>query len=63
MFLPAEIILILGHFAPVFTQPTYQKALVLVIGTILTKGGGRSRVRCVRWAKRKIETGPSIIRC
>jgi DDE superfamily endonuclease len=38
MFLPAEIIPILAHFAPVFTAPTYQKALVLVVGTILAKG-------------------------
>jgi len=38
MFLPAEIILVLAHFAPAFTQPTYQKAIVLVIGTMLAKG-------------------------
>ena len=38
MFLPAEIIPILAQFAPVFTAPTYQKALVLVVGTILAKG-------------------------
>ena len=29
---------ILAQFAPVFTAPTYQKALVLVVGTILAKG-------------------------
>ena len=38
MFLPAEIIPILAQFAPVCTAPTYQKALVLVVGTILAKG-------------------------
>ena len=38
MFLPAEIIPILAQFAPVFTAPTYQKALLLVVGTILAKG-------------------------
>lgn len=38
MFLPAEIIPVLAHFTPVFTQPTYQKALVLVVGTVLAKG-------------------------
>jgi hypothetical protein len=38
MFLPAEIIPILAHFAPAFTTPTYQKALLLVIGTLLAKG-------------------------
>ncbi len=38
MFLPAEIILVLAHFAPAFKQPTYQKVLVLVVGTILAKG-------------------------
>ena len=38
MFLPAEIIPVLAHFAPAFTAPTYQKALVLLIGTLLAKG-------------------------
>ena len=38
MFLPAEIMPVLAHFAPVFTAPTYQKALVLIVGTILAKG-------------------------
>lgn len=38
MFLPAEIIPLFESFRPVFTEPTYQKALVLVIGTVLTKG-------------------------
>jgi hypothetical protein len=38
MFLPTEIIPVLVHFAPVFTAPTYQKALVLIVGTILAKG-------------------------
>ncbi len=38
MFLPAEIIPVLAHFAPAFTQPTYQKVVVLVVGTLLTKG-------------------------
>jgi hypothetical protein len=38
MFLPEEIITVLNHFQPVFTQPTYQKTVVLVIGVILTRG-------------------------
>lgn len=38
MFLPAEIILVLGHFAPAFTQPTYRKVAVLVVGRLLAKG-------------------------
>jgi hypothetical protein len=38
MFLPGEIIPVIAHFAPAFTQPTYQKVQVLVIGTILAKG-------------------------
>ena len=38
MLLPAEIIPVLAHFAPAFTAPTYQKALLLVVGTILAKG-------------------------
>jgi hypothetical protein len=38
MFLPAEIILVLAHFAPAFTQPTYRKVVVLVVGTLLAKG-------------------------
>lgn len=38
MFLPAEIIPILECFRPAFTEPTYQKAIVLLIGTVLCKG-------------------------
>ncbi len=38
MFLPAEIISVLSHFAPAFSQPTYEKAVVLVVGSILAKG-------------------------
>jgi len=38
MDLPAEIIPVLAHFAPACTTATYQKAHVLVIGTILAKG-------------------------
>jgi hypothetical protein len=38
MFLPADIIPLLESFRPVFTEPTYRKALMLVVGTILSKG-------------------------
>lgn len=38
MFLPAEIIPVLECFVPAFREPTYQKGLVLVIGTLLSKG-------------------------
>jgi hypothetical protein len=38
MFLPAAIIAVLAQSAPAFTTPTYQKALVLVVGTILAQG-------------------------
>lgn len=38
MFLPEEIITVFNHFRPAFSQPTYQKAIVLVIGTILARG-------------------------
>ncbi len=38
MFLPTEIIHVLAHFAPAFTQPTYRKVVVLVVGTLLSKG-------------------------
>ena len=38
MALPAEIIPVLAQFAPAFTTPTYQKALVLIVGLILAKG-------------------------
>lgn len=34
----AEIIQLLAAFAPAFTQPTFQKAVVLVYGTILAPG-------------------------
>ena len=38
MFLPAEIITVLAHFQPAFSQPSYQKVVVLLIGTILARG-------------------------
>src|SRR3712207_4173185 len=38
MFRPVEIIPVLAHFAPAFSEPTYQKAVVLVVGTLLAKG-------------------------
>ena len=38
MLLPTEMIPVLAQFAQVFSAPTYQKALILVIGTILAKG-------------------------
>ena len=38
MFLPAEIIPLLECFRPVFTEPTYQKVISLVVGAILSKG-------------------------
>jgi hypothetical protein len=53
MFLPAEIIPILAQFAPVFTAPTYQKALLLVVGTILAKGRRTVTSACGRWATPK----------
>ncbi|NWJ47594.1 MAG: transposase [Chloroflexi bacterium] len=38
MFLPTEIITVLGHFRPHFTRPTFQKMLLLFSGVILTRG-------------------------
>lgn len=38
MFLPAEIIPVLMHFQPAFTERTYQKAVELIIGTLLARG-------------------------
>lgn len=38
MSLPNPIIQVLQHFRPVFTRPTWDKALVLVVGTILARG-------------------------
>lgn len=38
MFLPPEIINVLAHFAPAFTQPSYRKVVVLLAGTILARG-------------------------
>src|SRR5829696_4966284 len=42
MSLPAAIIAVLAHFEPVFTQPTWRKALVLCLGTLV--GHGRRTV-------------------
>jgi hypothetical protein len=38
MSLPLAIIAVLAHFEPCFTQPTWRKALVLLIGTYLARG-------------------------
>ena len=38
MSLPTPIIQILLHFRPAFTRPTWNKVLVLVVGTILARG-------------------------
>lgn len=38
MFLPAEIITVIAQFAPAFTQPSYRKMVVLLVGTILARG-------------------------
>ena len=38
MSLPAEIIPLFEAFRPVFTEPTYRKVMVLLIGTMLARG-------------------------
>ena len=38
MSLPTPIILVLQHFRPAFTRPTWSKAKVLVFGTLLAHG-------------------------
>lgn len=38
MFLPPAIIPVLAHFQPAFTRPTYPKVLILLVGTLLTRG-------------------------
>jgi ribosomal protein L28 len=38
MFLPAEIIPVLWHFRPAFQARTYEKAVELLIGTLLARG-------------------------
>src|SRR5690348_5974553 len=38
MSLPLAIIAVLAHFEPCFTQPTWRKALVLLLGTFLARG-------------------------
>lgn len=38
MSLPTQIIQVLLHFQPVFTRPTWNKALILVVGTLLARG-------------------------
>lgn len=38
MFLPPAIITVLAAFQPAFTSPTYHKVLVLLVGTLLTRG-------------------------
>ena len=38
MSLPAAIILVLAHFEPCFSQPTWRKAVLLLVGTTLARG-------------------------
>jgi hypothetical protein len=38
MSLPSPIITMLAHFQPRFTAPTWQKAVTLLIGTLLARG-------------------------
>jgi hypothetical protein len=38
MFLPSEIISLFAQFAPAFSQPSYRKVVVLLVGTILARG-------------------------
>ena len=38
MFLPTTIIAVLSAFQPAFTRPTYQKMVVLIVGTLLASG-------------------------
>ena len=38
MSLPLPIIAVLVHFAPAFTQPTWRKVLVLLVGTLRARG-------------------------
>lgn len=38
MSLPPAIIQVLTHFQPAFTRPTWEKALILVVGTLLARG-------------------------
>ena len=38
MSLPEPIMALLASFQPVFTNPTWQKALVLLVGTLLARG-------------------------
>ena len=38
MSLPHAIIVVLAHFEPCFTQPTWHKATLLIVGTLLARG-------------------------
>jgi hypothetical protein len=38
MSLPRPIIAVLAHFRPLFTAPTWRKAVLLLVGTILARG-------------------------
>lgn len=38
MSLPDAIIVVLAHFEPCFTQPTWHKAVLLLVGTLLARG-------------------------
>ena len=54
MFLPKELTPILAHFAPAFTEATYQKVVVLVIGTLRSQGVSASSINQRLTAIRKL---------
>ncbi len=38
MFLPPAILTVLSYFQPAFSKPTFNKAALLVVGTLLARG-------------------------
>ena len=63
MFLPAETIPVLVHFAPVFAAPTCQKALLLMVDTILAKGCRTVTSALRAWATHSLRNGRSTTSC
>ncbi len=43
--LPAPILLLLNHFAPVFSERVWEQALVVVVGALLAPGAGTVMAR------------------
>ena len=61
--LPAAIVPILAPFATLFTNPTWRKAQLLLVGAILATGQRTVAAACASWDAATRTTTPATTRC